>query len=225
MKYYLLDEHKNLVEGYDKEGFLGLLEQAIEEGSLENIDEDSAVASKIRSVLNGTTHHIEFVTQAQYNELEAQGKLVANTYYFITDDTSYADIDRALNQHADTLEDHSETLADHEERLSNQEAREITAEIGEYAITFNDINPYKLEIEEFEKFERRIYGWYVCRTGTYTGASAPVVFAYDSTYAGGSWIAYGLELSDSTWVKLQGNTPKITEVFVAYYKLTDETNL
>lgn len=98
MKYYLLDEHKNLVEGFDKEGFLALLEQAIENGSLENIDEDSAVASKIRSVLNGTTHHIEFVTQAQYNQLVADEELVANTWYFIIDDTTIEDLEQILSE-------------------------------------------------------------------------------------------------------------------------------
>lgn len=98
MKYYLLDENKNLVEGFDKEGFLALLEQAIERGSLENIDEDSAVASKIRSVLNGTTHHIEFVTQDQYNQLVASEELVANTYYFITDDTTAEDLENHITE-------------------------------------------------------------------------------------------------------------------------------
>lgn len=97
MKYYLLDENKNLVEGFDKEGFLALLEQAIENGSLEGIDENSAVASKIKSVLNGTTHHIEFVTQAQYNQLVSSHQLVTNTYYFITDDSSFDDLETLVN--------------------------------------------------------------------------------------------------------------------------------
>lgn len=108
-KYYLLDENKNLVEGFDKEGFLALLEQAIDQGSLENIDEDSAVASKIRSVLNGTTHHIEFVTQAQFNQLEAEGKLVANTYYFITDDTTAEDLEGAIETLQEDLEEEKNT--------------------------------------------------------------------------------------------------------------------
>lgn len=96
-KYYLLDENKNLVEGFDKEGFLALLEQAIEDGSLENIDENSAVASKIKSLLNGTTHNIEFVTEAQYNQLVIDEELVPNTYYFITDDTTLEDLLQLLS--------------------------------------------------------------------------------------------------------------------------------
>ena len=114
-KYYLLDENKNLVEGFDKEGFLALLEQAIEQGSLENIDPNSAVASKLRSVLNGTTHNIEFVTQAQYNELKAQGELVPNTYYFITDDTTLEGLETTLTevlQRLSTNEDNISKIID-----------------------------------------------------------------------------------------------------------------
>lgn len=116
-KYYLLDENKNLVEGFDKEGFLALLEQAIEEGSLENIDENSAVASKIRSILNGTTHNIEFVTQAQYNQLVSDEELVPNTYYFITDDTTAEGLENALNNLGDRLTSDEERLTNAEQRL------------------------------------------------------------------------------------------------------------
>lgn len=111
-KYYLLDENKNLVEGFDKEGFLALLEQAIEQGSLENIDENSAVASKLRSVLNGTTHHIEFVTQAQYNQLVADEELVVNTWYFIIDDTSYDDLITSFNNYVAQFEALSDEVAE-----------------------------------------------------------------------------------------------------------------
>ena len=121
-KYYLLDENKNLVEGFDKEGFLGILEQAIENGDLEDIDEDSAVASKLRSTLNGSTHHIEFVTQAQYNQLVADEELVANTYYFITDDTTEEDIEEHLSTIDTELEGQAEGISDLEtltEQLNN----------------------------------------------------------------------------------------------------------
>ena len=106
-KYYLLDENKNLVEGYDKEGFLALLEQAIEDGDLENIDADSAFVSKFKSLLNGTTHHLEFVTQAQYNQLVEDEEVQPNTYYFITDDQSVEDLEEQIEeyeQHVSNLE-------------------------------------------------------------------------------------------------------------------------
>lgn len=111
-KYYLLDENKNLVEGYDKEGFLALLEEAIENGDLEHIDENSAVVSKLKSVLNGTTHNIEFVTQAQYNQLKEDEELVPNTYYFITDDTTLEGLEENLNDALSRLSSVENDVAD-----------------------------------------------------------------------------------------------------------------
>lgn len=96
MAFYVLDENKNLVLSFDAEGFLAILQQAIADQSLANIDPDSAVASKLRSVINGTTHHIEFITAAEYSDLENRGLLVAGTYYFITDDTTEEDLEEAI---------------------------------------------------------------------------------------------------------------------------------
>lgn len=96
--FFVLDENKNLVEAFDKEGFLALLQQVIDAGSLEGIDPESAVASKLRSIVNGTAHNLEFVTQAQYNQLFNDGDLVENTYYFITDDETIEDYDEAIQQ-------------------------------------------------------------------------------------------------------------------------------
>ena len=80
--FFVIDENKNLIEGLDKEGVIALLEQAIEDGDLSHIEADSAFVSKLKSLVNGTTHHIEFVTQAQFNQLEHDDELVSNTYYF-----------------------------------------------------------------------------------------------------------------------------------------------
>lgn len=110
MAYYVLDENKNLVQSFDREGFLAILEQAIEQGTLENIDEDSAVASKLRSNINGTAHYIEFVTAAQYSELEAQGALVLGTYYFIIDDTTEEDLETAISGLIETTDSLTDTV-------------------------------------------------------------------------------------------------------------------
>ena len=96
--FYVLDENKNLVEALDKEGVLALLEQAIEDGDLSHIEADSAFVSKLKSLVNGTTHHVEFVTQSQYNTMEQSGTLVANTYYFITDDDTADDMEALLEE-------------------------------------------------------------------------------------------------------------------------------
>ena len=90
--FYVLDENNNKVEAFDKQGVLALLDQAIREGKLDAITADSAFINKIKCCVSGGTFNIAFVTEAQYNALKAANKLKANTYYYITDDTSYNDI-------------------------------------------------------------------------------------------------------------------------------------
>ena len=110
MAFYVLDDNNNRVLAFDQEGILAVLQQAIAEQSLENINPDSAVASRLRSIINGTAHHIEFVTQAQYNELEAAGELVQGCYYFITDDDTVDDLDDAIAALQAAVEALTETL-------------------------------------------------------------------------------------------------------------------
>lgn len=98
MAFYVLDENNNKVEALDKEGVLAVLAQAIADGSLENVTADAAFISKVKCCVSGETHKMAFITQTKYNELVAAGKLQENTYYFITDDTSYEDLDEALNK-------------------------------------------------------------------------------------------------------------------------------
>lgn len=96
MAFYVLDDHNNRVLAFDQEGILAVLQQAIADQSLENINPDSAVASRLRSIINGTAHHIEFVTQAQYNDLEQAGQLIEGCYYFITDDETAENFEDAI---------------------------------------------------------------------------------------------------------------------------------
>lgn len=98
-KYYLLDENKNLVEVVNIED--NLFRTRLE---------------KLHSEVNDTDHSIEFVTQAKYNQLQAQGQLVGNTYYFITDDTTAEDLESAI-------ESNTEDIASHETRLTEAEGR------------------------------------------------------------------------------------------------------
>jgi hypothetical protein len=95
--FYVLDEHHNLIEAYDKEGVLAVLSQAIKDGSLSGITADSAFVSKVKCCVTGGTNKVAFVTQAKYNELLASGSLLANCMYYITDDTTADDIDAELN--------------------------------------------------------------------------------------------------------------------------------
>lgn len=96
MKFYVLDENNNKAEALDKEGILAVLQQAIADGTLENIVADSAFISKIKCCVSGITNNVAFVTQNKYNELESTGQIRENTYYYITDDTTCEDIDKVL---------------------------------------------------------------------------------------------------------------------------------
>lgn len=98
MAFYVLDDHKNKVEAYDKEGLLALLEQIIEDQSLSGIDADTAFVTKIKGAVDGQTHKISFVTEAQYNELEQAGQIETDAYYFITDDTTAEDLESAIEE-------------------------------------------------------------------------------------------------------------------------------
>lgn len=98
MAFYVLDENNNKVEALDKEGVLAVLAQAIADGSLENVTADAAFISKVKCCVCGDTKQMAFITQAKYNELLAASGLQENTYYFIIDDTSYEDIDKALEE-------------------------------------------------------------------------------------------------------------------------------
>lgn len=103
MSFYVLDENNNKVEAYDKQGVLAVLAQAIADGSLDNITADSAFINKLKCCVGGDTFNIAFITQAKYNDLEANGLIKENTYYYIIDDTTADDIDEQLQSLTDAV--------------------------------------------------------------------------------------------------------------------------
>lgn len=96
MKYYVIDENKNMVEALDKEAVEALLARAIQEGQLPSVDEDTAFVTMLKDPHTGETHKVAFVTQSQYNQLKADDQLIVGAYYFITDDTTADDLETAL---------------------------------------------------------------------------------------------------------------------------------
>lgn len=119
MAFYVLDENNNKVEAFDKEGVLSLLEQAIQEGTLQNILADSGFISKIKCCVSGITNKIAFVSQTTYNQLKADELLIPNAWYFITDDTEAEDIDEQLKYLNDCLQDHNARIETLENNFSN----------------------------------------------------------------------------------------------------------
>lgn len=121
---WLFDDNKNKVEGLSKEEIYAVLAQAIEDGDLEHIDTSSAFVSKLKSVLTGETHSIEFVTEAQYNTMKQAGTLDSNTYYYITDDSTLEDIEAAL-----------ESLETDIENIQGNLEEDSPSQFGDYTVS------------------------------------------------------------------------------------------
>lgn len=96
MAFYVLDENHNLIEAYDKEGVLAVIEKAIADGSLSGLVADASFVTQLKCCVSGQTNKIAFVTQAKYNELAKNNQTIANCYYYITDDTTLDEIDEML---------------------------------------------------------------------------------------------------------------------------------
>ena len=122
-KYYLLDDSKNKIEVENIEGNLY-----------------RTILAKIHSDLNNKDYAIEFVTQAQYNQLEADGELVANTYYFITDDATAEDIEKFLNQLNNSVNDLSDLVNNHTNLINGKVDNNVTYENIDERITQRIIN-------------------------------------------------------------------------------------
>ena len=103
--FYVLDENNNKVEALDKEGVFAVLAQAIADGSLTSLVADAAFISKLKCCVSGDEHKVAFVSTAKYNELATAGTIEANCLYYITDDTSYADFNKALEELTATIND------------------------------------------------------------------------------------------------------------------------
>jgi len=98
MVHYVHDENHNRILAYSAEEVLSVLAQAIEDGDLDNITADSAFITRLKSIADGNTYFVAFLTQAEYNALVQAEKLAENTLYYITDDTTISDIENAIAQ-------------------------------------------------------------------------------------------------------------------------------
>lgn len=115
--FYCLDDNNNKIEALDKEGVYSVLDQAIKDGSLENLVADAAFVSKLKCCVSGQTNKVAFTNSAKYNELKAANALEENCYYFITDDTSVEDIDTELKAINDAIASTNERVRALEEKM------------------------------------------------------------------------------------------------------------
>lgn len=95
--YWVLDDNNNKIEAFDKQGVLNALNEAIDNGSLAELVADAAFVNMLRCCVSGSTNKVAFVDQQTYNELEANGQLIENCYYFITDDDTTGALEETIN--------------------------------------------------------------------------------------------------------------------------------
>lgn len=96
MAHYVHDENHNRIPAYSAEEVLNVLAQAIEDGDLDDVTADNAFITRLKSVADGKTYFVAFLTQAEYNSLVQEGRIAENTIYYITDDTTISDIEAAI---------------------------------------------------------------------------------------------------------------------------------
>lgn len=121
MANYAHDENNNRIETLSKEQVYALLAAAIQQGQLPVLEQDTAFVTMVKSIVDGKSYKIGFCTQAQYNELEAQGLLEADALYIITDDDSYDDLATALTNLSNDIESINTTLTALQDALTNAE--------------------------------------------------------------------------------------------------------
>lgn len=128
MAHYVHDEKNNRIEALSKEEIYALLAEAIQEGELPSVDEDTAFVTMFKSIVDGKTYKMAFCTQAQYNQLEAQGLLVADAYYIITDDETYDDLETAINNNTSSINQNASDISGLDTRVSNVETNKLDKE-------------------------------------------------------------------------------------------------
>lgn len=109
-KHYVIDENHNFVEAYSAQEVLSVLEQAIADGSLANVVAGQAIIDKLKCCVTGGTTQVAFITMAKYNELAGSNSIKSNTLYYITDDTTFDDIDAILADLNSGLQSVTETV-------------------------------------------------------------------------------------------------------------------
>ena len=133
MKHIIDDADKNKYEAYTKEEVLEVIQEAISSGELP--EEINGLVLTFKNPVYNQAYKIAFCTQAKYNELVAGGLIEENCYYFITDDTSYDDLENAIatlqsgvNQHTNDIEDIKEDISDINDDITSLDGRIDTLE-------------------------------------------------------------------------------------------------
>lgn len=106
-KYYVRGDSKSSFESMTKEEILAAITQAVEGGTIGDID--SGFVTKIKEIHNGNNLRFWVGTSAEYNALAETDN---NVLYIITDDTSAADINSRFTEHDAQLETQAAAIAE-----------------------------------------------------------------------------------------------------------------
>lgn len=133
MKHIFDDSDKNKYEAYSKEEVLEVIQETISSGELP--EEINGLVLTFKNPVDNQAYKIAFCTQAKYNELVAAGQIEENCYYFITDDSTYDDLENAINtlqagvnQHTSEIEDIKEDITDINDDITALDGRVTTLE-------------------------------------------------------------------------------------------------
>ena len=133
MKHIFDDADKNKYEAYTKQEVLEVIQEAISSGELP--EEINGLVLTFKNPVDNQAYKIAFCTQAKYNELVAAGQIEENCYYFITDDSSFDDLENAIttlqtgvNQHTSEIEDIKQDITEIESDITSLDGRVDTLE-------------------------------------------------------------------------------------------------
>ena len=122
MAKYVHDEKNNRIEALSKEEIYALIDEVIESGELPT-DAQTAFVTALKSIVDGNAYKIGFCTQAEYNQLEAQGELEVNALYIITDDETEQDLEAAIEGLYTAITDLDARTAANESSIADLDAR------------------------------------------------------------------------------------------------------
>lgn len=136
-KYYARGESKSNYETMTKEEILAAIIQAVEHGTVQDID--AGFITKIKELNKGYNLRFWVGTTAEFNAL---GTTESNVLYIKTDDTTPEDINAALTAQAEKNAEQDEQLASHTSELAGIETDlaeiQLTRWIPEHGILATD---------------------------------------------------------------------------------------
>jgi hypothetical protein len=184
-KFYCLCEHNCKFETMTKEQILAAIAQAVEAGAIGDVD--TGFVSRVVEQNKQGTLYFWVGTQAEYNALET---VASDCHYFITDDSTKADIYATIAQFADYLKAVEEKtnsfgavlFEDLENGVAAGETIEFNASSYNcFMVTLGDDSPEEINIYCTKSSSG---GFYICGTHSIMsymdmgGEIAPLLIAY-----------------------------------------------